>query len=66
MERVPLSTESLAVLIDFCLDMIQISFKTLSSSKLDVSRYIYLGNNALRTIKYNRNNSQSKFNKTNQ
>ena len=66
MERVPLSTESLAVLIDFVISMdSNIVQKLLILKKLDISRYIYLGNNALEQLNIIENNSQSKFDKTN-
>ena len=51
MERVPLSTESLAVLIDFVIGHDSNIIQKLSHpQKLDVSRYIYLGNNALEQL----------------
>ena len=51
MERVPLSTESLAVLIDFVIGHDSNIIQKLSHPvKLDVSRYIYLGNNALEQL----------------
>ncbi len=51
MERVPLSTESLAILIDFviCHDS-NIIQKLSYPMKLDISKYIYLGNNALEQL----------------
>ncbi|MGM0519561.1 MAG: MutS-related protein [Campylobacterota bacterium] len=51
MERVPLSTESLAVLIDFVIGHDSNIIQKLSlPSRLDVSKYIYLGNNALEQL----------------
>ncbi|MFY9087936.1 MutS-related protein [Arcobacter aquimarinus] len=51
MERVPLSTESLAVLIDFVIGHDSNIIQKLSHPfKLDVSRYVYLGNNALEQL----------------
>jgi DNA mismatch repair protein MutS len=51
MERVPLSTESLAILIDFVIGHDSNIVQKLSlPSKLDVSKYIYLGNNALEQL----------------
>lgn len=51
MERVPLSTESLAVLIDFVIGHDSNIIQKLSTpQKLDISRYIYLGNNALEQL----------------
>ncbi len=51
MERVPLSTEALAVLIDFVIAHDSNIIQKLSSpEKLDVSKYIYLGNNALEQL----------------
>jgi DNA mismatch repair protein MutS len=51
MERVPLSTESLAILIDFVIGHDSNIIQKLSfPQKLDVSRYIYLGNNALEQL----------------
>ena len=51
MERVPLSTESLAVLIDFVIGHDSNIVQKLSlPQKLDVSKYIYLGNNALEQL----------------
>ncbi|QKJ22029.1 MutS-related protein [Poseidonibacter lekithochrous] len=51
MERVPLSTESLAVLIDFVIGHDSNIIQKLSlPQKLDVSKYIYLGNNALEQL----------------
>ncbi len=51
MERVPLSTEALAVLIDFVIGHDSNIIQKLSlPSKLDVSKYIYLGNNALEQL----------------
>jgi len=51
MERLPLASESLAILIDFVIghdsNIVQKLFIPL---KLDVSRYIYLGNNALEQL----------------
>ena len=51
MERVPLATESLAVLIDFVIGHDAKIIQKLSlPQKLDISRYIYLGNNALEQL----------------
>ena len=51
MERVPLSTESLAILIDFVIGHDSNIVQKLSYPvKLDVSKYIYLGNNALEQL----------------
>ena len=51
MERVPLSTESLAILIDFVIGHDSNIVQKLSFPvKLDVSKYIYLGNNALEQL----------------
>ena len=51
MERVPLSSESLAVLIDFVIGHDAKIIQKLSlPQKLDVSKYIYLGNNALEQL----------------
>lgn len=51
MERVPLSTEALAVLIDFVIAHDSNIIQKLSSpEKLDISKYIYLGNNALEQL----------------
>ena len=51
MERVPLSSECLAVLIDFVIGHDSNIIQKLSlPSKLDISKYIYLGNNALEQL----------------
>lgn len=51
MERFPLSTESLAVLIDFVIGHDSNIIQKLSSpQKLDINKYIYLGNNALEQL----------------
>ena len=51
MERIPLSSESLAVLIDFVIGHDAKIIQKLSlPQKLDVSKYIYLGNNALEQL----------------
>ena len=51
MERCPLSSESLAVLIDFVIAHDSSIIQKLSNPiKLDVSRYIYLGNSALEQL----------------
>ena len=51
MERVPLSTESLSVLIDFVIGHDSNIVQKLSiPSKLDISKYIYLGNNAIEQL----------------
>ena len=51
MERVPLATESLASLIDFVIGHDAKIIQKLSlPAKLDVSKYIYLGNNALEQL----------------
>ena len=51
MERVPLATESLASLIDFVIGHdAKIIQKLTLPQKLDVSKYIYLGNNALEQL----------------
>ena len=51
MERVPLSTECLAILIDFVISHDDKIIQKLSTPiKLDVSKYIYLGNNALEQL----------------
>ena len=51
MERSPLSTESLAILIDFVIAHDSSIIQKLSNPiKLDVSRYIYIGNNALEQL----------------
>ena len=51
MERQPLSTESLAVLIDFVISHDAKIIQKLSHPvRLDVSKYIYLGNNALEQL----------------
>ena len=51
MERVPLSTEALAILIDFVISHDDKIIQKLSLPlKLDVSKYIYLGNNALEQL----------------
>ncbi len=51
MERQPLATESLAILIDFVIGHDAKIIQKLSFPvKLDVSRYIYLGNNALEQL----------------
>jgi DNA mismatch repair protein MutS len=51
MERQPLATESLAILIDFVIGHDAKIIQKLSyPTKLDVSKYIYLGNNALEQL----------------
>ncbi|AXH08943.1 DNA mismatch repair protein [Malaciobacter halophilus] len=51
MERVPLSSESLAILIDFVIGHDSNIVQKLSFPvKLDISKYIYLGNNALEQL----------------
>lgn len=51
MERVALSTESLATLIDFVIGHdAKIIQKLTLPTKLDVSKYVYLGNNALEQL----------------
>lgn len=51
MERQPLATESLAILIDFVIGHDAKIIQKLSFPvKLDVSRYVYLGNNALEQL----------------
>ena len=51
MERVPLATEALATLIDFVISHDAKIIQKLSHPiKLDVSKYIYLGNNALEQL----------------
>lgn len=51
MERVPLASESMAVLIDFVIAHDSAIIQKLSTPiKLDISRYIYLGNNALEQL----------------
>ncbi|WP_044416065.1 MutS-related protein [Halarcobacter anaerophilus] len=51
MERVPLSSEALAILIDFVIGHDSNIVQKLSHPvKLDVSKYIYLGNNALEQL----------------
>ncbi|WP_419770446.1 MAG: MutS-related protein [Candidatus Marinarcus sp.] len=51
MERVPLATESLATLVDFVISHDAKIIQKLSHPiKLDVSKYIYLGNNALEQL----------------
>ncbi|HKM19441.1 MAG TPA: hypothetical protein VJY14_05205, partial [Aliarcobacter sp.] len=51
MERCPLSSEALAVLIDFVIAHDSAIIQKLSNPiKLDVSRYIYIGNNALEQL----------------
>lgn len=51
MERVPLSSESLAILIDFVIGHDSNIVQKLSMPiKLDISKYIYLGNNALEQL----------------
>ncbi len=51
MERQPLATESLAILIDFVIGHDAKIIQKLSyPKKLDVSKYIYLGNNALEQL----------------
>ena len=51
MERVPLSSESLAILIDFVIGHDSNIVQKLSTPiKLDISKYIYLGNNALEQL----------------
>ena len=51
MERVPLSSQSLAILIDFVIGHDSNIVQKLSLPiKLDVSKYIYLGNNALEQL----------------
>ncbi|RBQ27540.1 DNA mismatch repair protein [Arcobacter sp. CECT 9188] len=51
MERVPLASESLAVLIDFVIGHDSNIVQKLSHpQKLDISKYIYLGNNALEQL----------------
>ena len=51
MERVPLSTESLCVLIDFVIGHDSNIIQKLSlPNKLDISKYIYLGNNAIEQL----------------
>lgn len=51
MERVPLATECLAILIDFVISHDAKIIQKLSLPiKLDVSKYIYLGNNALEQL----------------
>lgn len=51
MERVPLATECLAILIDFVISHDAKIIQKLSTPiKLDVSKYIYLGNNALEQL----------------
>lgn len=51
MERVPLSTEALAILIDFVIGHDSNIIQKLSFPiKLDISKYIYLGNNALEQL----------------
>ena len=59
MERYPLATHSLAVLIDFIIghdsNIVQ---KLFYPQKLDTNRYIYLGNNALEQLNILENGSQ--------
>lgn len=51
MERVPLASEALAILIDFVIGHdSSIVQKLLNPQKLDISKYIYLGNNALEQL----------------
>lgn len=51
MERSPLATESLAILIDFVIAHDANIIQKLSlPNRLDVSRYVYLGNNALEQL----------------
>lgn len=51
MERTPLSSEALAVLIDFVIAHDSNIIQKLSNPiRLDVSRYVYLGNNALEQL----------------
>ncbi len=51
MERTPLSTQALAILIDFVIGHDSNIIQKLSFPiKLDVSKYIYLGNNALEQL----------------
>jgi len=51
MERVPLASEALAVLIDFVIGHDSNIVQKLSNpQKLDISKYIYLGNNALEQL----------------
>ena len=51
MERSPLSSESLAILIDFVIAHDSAIIQKLSNPiKLDIGRYIYLGNNALEQL----------------
>ena len=51
MERCPLSSEALAILIDFVIAHDSSIIQKLSNPiKLDVSRYIYIGNNALEQL----------------
>ncbi|QKF72814.1 DNA mismatch repair ATPase [Aliarcobacter faecis] len=51
MERAPLASESMAVLIDFVIAHDSAIIQKLSTPiKLDISRYIYLGNNALEQL----------------
>ncbi|AXH14185.1 MutS-related protein [Malaciobacter mytili] len=51
MERVPLCSESLAILIDFVIGHDSNIVQKLSPPiKLDISKYIYLGNNALEQL----------------
>jgi len=51
MERQPLSSESLAILIDFVIGHDSKIIQKLSHpNKLDISKYVYLGNNALEQL----------------
>jgi DNA mismatch repair protein MutS len=51
MERQPLSSESLAILIDFVISHDSKIIQKLSHpNKLDISKYVYLGNNALEQL----------------
>lgn len=60
MERHSLATESLAILIDFIINHDSTICQKLSlPQKLDVSKYVYLGNNALEQLNILESNHQS-------
>jgi DNA mismatch repair protein MutS len=60
MERFPLATESLAILVDFIINHdSSICQKLQFPQKLDVSKYVYLGNNALEQLNILESNHQS-------
>jgi DNA mismatch repair protein MutS len=60
MERYSLASESLAILIDFIINHDSSICKKLSTPiKLDISKYVYLGNNALEQLNILESNQQT-------